>query len=162
MEGLVLKFDGWSKNIFKILFKNIDYSQWELDIKYWESYGKSTIIIDLNNIDYISSDFAKEELFTKNNEIFPEFIDLYIGFNNSKSSIKTYKDFVNSNYFLSVIIIDHRNIEICSKNEKLLNMIKDNFMLSELNNKRIKELVNIPLNSVLSSWRSKSEKGIYE
>ena len=50
MVGVILKFDNWSKNIFKILFNDIDISLWNFDIKYWESYGESTMTKDVKYI----------------------------------------------------------------------------------------------------------------
>lgn len=61
MVGAILKFDNWSKNIFKVLFNDIDISLWNFDIKYWESYGKSTMINDFNNLEYIDSENAKKD-----------------------------------------------------------------------------------------------------
>ena len=78
MVGVILKFDNWSKNIFKILFNDIDISLWNFDIKYWESYGESTMTKDYNNLDHIDSEDAKKELIYNECEVYPEFLELFI------------------------------------------------------------------------------------
>ena len=75
MVGVILKFDNWSKNIFKILFNDIDISLWNFDIKYWESYGESTMTKDYNNLDHIDSEDAKKELIYNECEVYPEFLE---------------------------------------------------------------------------------------
>ena len=77
MVGTLLKFDNWSENIFRVLFKDIDISSWNLNIKYWESYGKSTMPKDYNDLDYIDSESAKKELIYDNSEVYPEFFRFF-------------------------------------------------------------------------------------
>ena len=162
MVGVILKFDNWSKNIFKVLFKDIDISLWDFNIKYWESYGKSTMINDYNNLDCIDSEIAKKELIYDNSEVYPEFLELFISKGDEKNNIKYYVDFIKSNCLLSLVIIDHRNIEICCKDEQLLKKIINNFMESNLENKRVNMLENIRLDAVISAFRSKKEINIYD
>ena len=155
MVGVILKFDNWSKNIFKVLFKNIDISSWNLNIKYWESYGNSTMTNDYNDLDYIDSESAKKELIYDNSEVYPEFLELFIGKTNENIyNLKSYNDFVKSNYFLSLVIIDHRNIEICCKDVQLLEKIIENFKKSTLENKKIIVLDKIRLDAVISAYRT--------
>lgn len=163
MKGLTIKFDKWSRNIFKIIFKDIDFSLWALDVFFWESYGKTTMTVDFNKLEEIPSELAKQELFEKDDEIYPEFMKLFIRKCSSiKAEIKTYEEFLLSPYFLSIIIIDHRIIEICGKDEDILLQIRDNFMNSNLENVRIHELINIPLSAVLEPWRQRNETNIYD
>lgn len=163
MVGATIKFDNWSPNIFKVLFKDIDVSNWYFSIMYWESYGKNTVKIDLNEFENISSEIIKKELIIQDSQVFPEFMELYISFCKSKRcEIKTYNDFIKSNYSISLIIIDHRNIEICCKDENVLKKMISNFKESSLENKRINELYFIQLDSILKSYRSKSDKSIYD
>lgn len=162
MVGVILKFDNWSKNIFKVLFKDIDISSWNLNIKYWESYGNSTMTCDYNDLYYIDSDRAKKELIYDDSEIYPEFLELFIGKKNEKIyNLKYYNDFIKSDYFLSLIIIDHRNIEICCKDVQLLKKIIKNFKKSILENKKIIVLDKIRLDAVISAYRSDEEINIY-
>jgi len=163
MVGTILKFDNWSKNIFKVLFKNIDISSWNLNINYWESYGDSTMTNDYNDLDYIDSENAKEELIYDNNEVYPEFLELFISKTNENVyNLKSYNDFNKSNCFLSLVIIDHRNIEICCKDATLLEKIIENFKKSTLENKKIIVLEKIRLDAVISAYRSSKEINIYD
>lgn len=163
MKGLTIKFDKWSRNIFKIIFKDTDFSLWEIDVFYWESYYESKSAVDLNKLEEIPSKLAKKELLENDNEIIPEFAKLLVrDYCSNKAEIKSYEQFLLSPYFLSIIIIDHRNIEVCCKDEGLLRKIERNFANSNLENKRIKELKCIPLSAVLDPWRSKKETNIYD
>lgn len=163
MVGTILKFDNWSKNIFKVLFKDIDISLWDFYIKYWESYGNSTMTNDYNNLDYIDSESAKKELIYDDSEVYPEFLELFIGKTNENiCNLKFYSDFIKSKYFLSLVIIDHRNIEICCKDVQLLKKIIENFNKSTLENKKIIVLDNIRLDAVISPYRSSKEINIYD
>ena len=162
MVGVILKFDNWSKNIFKVLFKNIDISSWNLNIKYWESYGNSTMTNDYNDLDNIDSESAKKELIYDNSEVYPEFLELFIGKTNENIyNLKSYNDFIKSNYFLSLVIIDHRNIEICCKDVQLLEKIIENFKKSTLKNKKIIVLDKIRLDAVISAYRTSNDINIY-
>jgi hypothetical protein len=163
MTGLTIKYDKWSRNIFRVLFRDIDFSLWDLDIYYWESYNESKSKVDLNKLVEIPSKLAKQELLENDCEIIPEFTKLLIRYYGSKKAeIKTYEQFIKSQYFLAIIIIDHRNIEICCKDEDLLVKIKCNFLNSSLENKRFEVLFHIPANAVLDPWRSKKDVNIYD
>lgn len=163
MVGTILKFDNWSKNIFKVLFKDIDISSWNLNINHWESYGDSTMTDDYNDLDYIDSEKAKKELINDNSEVYPEFLELFISKTNENVyNLKSYNDFNKSNYFLSLVIIDHRNIEICCKDAKILEKIIENFKKSTLENKKIIVLEKIRLDAVISAYRSSKEINIYD
>lgn len=163
MVGVILKFDNWSKNIFKILFNDIDISLWNFDIKYWESYGESTMTKDYNNLDHIDSEDAKKELIYNECEVYPEFLELFISeFSTKKCDLKYYDDFIKSDYFMSLVIIDHRNIEICCKDIQVLEKIIKNFKESNLENKRVNVLEKIRLDAVISAFRLKSEINIYD
>ena len=97
MVGTLLKFDNWSENIFRVLFKDIDISSWNLNINYWESYGDSTMTNDYNDLDYIDSVSAKKELIYDINEVYPEFLELFISKTNENVyNLKTYNDFNKS------------------------------------------------------------------
>lgn len=163
MVGAILKFDNWSKNIFKVLFNDIDISLWNFDIKYWESYGKSTMINDFNNLEYIDSEIAKKELIYDDCEVYPEFLELFISRSSEKTyDLKFYGDFIKSDYFISLVIIDHRNIEICCKDIQVLEKIIKNFKESNLENIRVNVLENIRLDAVILAFRSKKEISIYD
>lgn len=161
MVGAVLQYKGWSKNIFKVLFSGIDVSIWEFDVKYWESYGENSLRYDFNELDVIESELIKQELINKNSVVYPEFLEMFIS-NKAyyKETIKKYEDFIKSQYFISLIIIDHRNIEICCKDSIIMNQILSNFEKSELTDIKIDRLETIHQSSVLSAYRSKNEKGI--
>ena len=163
MVGTILKFNNWSKNIFKILFKDIDISSWNFNINYWESFGDSRMTNDYNDLDYIDSENAKKELIYDNNEVYPEFLELFISKTNENVyNLKSYNDFNKSNCFLSLVIIDHRNIEICCKDATLLEKIIENFKKSTLENKKIIVLEKIRLDAVISAYRSSKEINIYD
>lgn len=163
MVGVILKFDKWSKNIFKVLFKDIDITLWKFNINIWESYGKTTMINDYNELDNINSEIAKKELLYEDCEVYPEFLELFINnTDENTNSLKTYEDFIKSNCFMSFVIIDHRNIEICCKDFNILNKIISNFKESTLENKRIVILNSIQLDAIICAYRSKNDKNIYD
>lgn len=163
MKGLLLKFDNWSRNIFQVLFKEMDYSQWEMDVFYWESYNDFESTVDFNQYDEIPSEFAKYQLLQKKTVIHPEFAKILFRFKgSSKNEVKTYGHFIHSSYFLSLVIIDHRNIEICGIDDGFLKKVVENFLNSDLENKRIKELNSIPFSAALNPWRSKNESNIFD
>ena len=102
-------------------------------------------------------------LINEENEIYPEFAEIFIRNKSSlKADIETYNDFINSEYDLSLIIIDRRNIEICSKKHEYLNEIIEKFSECNLENKKIKLLENINLNAKLKCWRQKTDINIYD
>lgn len=137
MVGTLLKFDNWSENIFKVLFKNIDICLWNFNIHFWESYGETTMMNDYNELEHIDSESAKKELIYDECEVYPEFLELFISKSNEKTcNLKTYEDFIQSAYVMTLVIIDHRNIEICCKDINLLNKIISNFNESSLENKK--------------------------
>ena len=39
MVGMIIKFEDLSENILKKFFEDIDYSNIDFLVKYWESYG---------------------------------------------------------------------------------------------------------------------------
>lgn len=163
MVGAILKFDNWSKNIFKVLFNNIDIYSWNFNINFWESYGETTMINDYNELNHIDSESAKKELIYDDCIVYPEFLELFISKSNGRIyNLKTYEDFIESDCVMTLVIIDHRNIEICCKDINLLNKIISNFKESNLENKRIIVLNNIRLDAVVSAYRSKNEKSIYD
>lgn len=74
--------------------------------------------------------------------------------------INTYSDFLKSNYFLSLSIIDHRNIEICLKNNPFTKKVVENAKKLNADNLKVIELKSISSDSWLSIWRQ-NNKGIY-
>ena len=49
MVGIIVRYDGWDKNIFKEMFAKINLNNIKFTIKYWESYGD--LYEDYNDID---------------------------------------------------------------------------------------------------------------
>ena len=163
MVGLILKFEGRLRNIVKELLIDIDISNLEFDISHWESYGDDIddSQFDFNNMEDIPSELIRNKLLIEDHYICPEFMELFIGkFGSAKKEIYYYKDFMESDYEISIISYDYRNVEIISKDESLLKKMKDNFLRLNLDNKRIKELDDIALDSVLQAWRSETMKSI--
>lgn len=163
MLGIVLHFNGRVKNIISLLLKNIDLTSKDIDLQYWESYDNNTCKLDFNDNKNISSEIIMNNLIKEDNEVYPEFVELFIREKtNPKKQISDYKSFTVSSYDLSMIIIDYRNIEICSKNENYLLQIIDNFENSDLENKRISRLEKINTKAVMNAWRSKEDINIYD
>jgi len=81
-----------------------------------------------------------------------------------KSEIESYSDFISSDYVISVIITDHRNVEICCKNPEWLSFILENaYEYGEKNkNITITLLQNINPKSKLRAWRVKGDISIYD
>lgn len=155
MIGLIMRFEGRTKNIIKELLNDFKYDEYEFDISHWESFGDdvSTPKCDFNEMDVISSVLIKNKIFAENNKINPEFMEFYVRKIGTKSkNVYYYKDFLESDYFLSIINCDYRNIEVFSKDSKLLEKIKKNYLLLDLNNKTIKEIQQINPNAILQAW----------
>ncbi len=165
MVGLAFRFDFWDKNIFKTLFANVDASTWVFKLKYWESFGsvRGGGTTDFNQEEDCPSDVIKQKLLFDITEISPEFVEMFISKGNPiQSEIVTYQDFMESSYFLSLTIIDHRILEICCKDEDLLKVIEQNFTSSPLSGKEVVELDMINPRAKLSVWRQQEDIGIYD
>ena len=151
MVGMIIKFEDLSENILKKFFEDIDYSNIDFLVKYWESYGD-----DFENMEFISSYDFKEKVL----KCFPEFCELLVrDYNKKDEEVNYYSEFLNSDYFLSISIIDRRNIEICFKTNEIVSKICQNIINIKRKGKRIIELDEIDLNANLLCWRQ--ENGIY-
>lgn len=160
MVGAILKFEGYCDNIFRILFRNINIEKYYFTIQFWESYVPGTINFD--DEDIILSKSTKDDLFSKETKVFPEFLELFLSCEDVISEVDDYKTFLSSKYFMSIIIIDHKNIEICCKLDSLLSDVINNFQDSKLKNKKIRILYDIQMKAKLLSNRSKNDISIYE
>ena len=80
-------------------------------------------------------------------------------YNKKDEEVNYYSEFLNSDYFLSISIIDRRNIEICFKTNEIVSKICQNIINIKRKGKRIIELDEIDLNANLLCWRQ--ENGIY-
>lgn len=155
MKALILRFENRVDNIVKELLNGIDYSGLEFDISHWESYGDDIegSEYDFNYMDNIPSEIIKRKIIMENNRVNPEFMELFIRkIGTMPKKIYYYKDFLESDYLISIINCDHRNIEIFSKYETLLEKMKDNFLRLNLENKYIKEIEHINPMAVLQAW----------
>lgn len=156
MVGMIIRFEGWSENIFKELFSDVDCTNVDFLVRYWESYGD-----EFEDMDFVSSYDFKEKIL-KSEKCYPEFCEILVRNHDKQDKVvKYYLEFLNSDYFLSIIVIDHRNIEICFKKNKLVSRICQNLTEMKLKGKNIFELSEIDLTANLSSWRPKKEKGIH-
>ncbi len=109
MKGLSINFKRTSNNILKALLQSIDFTTYDFDL------------IKLNN--YNTNDYTKDILLKEDN-INIEFLKLLIKpLDLRKSDINNYKEFINSDYVMSIIINNYGNIEIWSKDEEWLNQI---------------------------------------
>ncbi len=71
---------------------------------------------------------------------------------NYYEDIETYRDFLNSDYFLSLHVIDGSKIAIFCKNETILDKIKAIYMQFTLNAGIVKEIETVPLNVEMTSY----------
>ena len=151
---MIIKFEDLSENILKKFFEDIDYSNIDFLVKYWESYGD-----DFENMEFISSYDFKEKVL-KSEKCFPEFCELLVrDYNKKDEEVNYYSEFLNSDYFLSISIIDRRNIEICFKTNEIVSKICQNIINIKRKGKHIIEIDEIDLNANLLCWRQ--ENGIY-
>lgn len=154
MVGLIIKYYGWVDNIFKCLFKDINTSNLKFKINYWESYGD-----EFENYDEIDSNTFKSKILISG-KCFPEFCEIFTSFNGTNDcNIDTYSNFLDSQYFLSISIIDHRNIEICLKDNEVTKLIIKNAHSLFADKLKIVELETISSDARLSIWRQ-NNKGI--
>lgn len=156
MKSLVIKFVGRTKNIVKDLLVDIKLDDFEFDINHWESYGDDIdgSDNDFNVMDDISSNMILRKVFTEDNYVCPEFMELLIRNKGTKrTAIKTYKDFIDSDYVISIINYDYRNIEIICKDDRIINKIKDNFSSINVSDKKIIEVNDISFDAELKAWR---------
>lgn len=163
MKGAVLIYEGRIKNIIKTLFNGIDIKDYFFNLSYWESYEYSNANYDFNAEENVSSDIFKNELFKEELEIYPEFLELFV----SKKECDyneplLYKNFIDSDYFLSIIIIDRIDIEICCKEENILKQMIENFNGIPLEDKKVMILDNIRMDASLSAYRCNNEINIYD
>lgn len=154
MVGMIIRFEDLSENILKKIFADIDYFHMDFLVKYWESYGD-----DFEDVKFISSYDFKEKVLESEKYIL-EFCELLVrDYNKKDEEVNYYFEFLKSDYFLSISIIDRRNIEICFKTNEIVSKICKNIKDINCKGKRIIELDEIDLNASLLSWRQ--EKGIY-
>lgn len=166
MVGLLVRVIEKDSNILKKLLKGIDFDKFDFDITYFESYesnmpDKWDYLSELENI---TSEQAKNRVLNVNEiSAAPEFLELLIRpITSDKKDIDTYDDFLQSDYVMSIIIIDHRNIEICCKFDKWLLMICDS--ITSISNlvrfKSIHRLYKIKNEALLSCFRPKGSISI--
>lgn len=116
-------------------------------INYFETYEyniSNPNWVYLDKIDEIASIQAKERLLNlddPNGNI--EFLELFVRkCNGIEIDIVNYNDFIQSDYYLIIKIIDHRNIEIYCKYQNILDRILQNinYYSSKVKFESIKQL----------------------
>lgn len=161
MKAIKITFKGRIDDLFTLLLNDDYLKDCYYDVIHWESYGQSTMTIDFNKIDNIDSALFVDQLITNKFKVKPEFLQLYISNENIKKDIWNYLDFKKSQYFLSIAIIDHSNIEIISKKEDILWCIIKNFKERELSNLKVQIFDEIPDDSVISIWRKQEDISVF-
>ncbi len=171
MKGLIFRFEENNSNILKKLFKNIDFNNYDFDIDFFESYEDlfSDMPEDwdfLSDLEEISSTQAKHRILQVDDiTAAPEFLELYIRSSNSKRlNISKYNEFLLSDYIMSVLVIDHRNIEICCKNDSWLSVICNNIkeLFKYIEIIKVKYLYDIPLEARIRIWAPRDSINIYD
>ncbi len=155
VKALILRFENRVKNVIRSLFEGIDLLSFEIDITHWESFSDDVTMedCDFNTMDIIPSQLSLRKIFIEDNRINPEFVELHIRKLGSKPYvINNYKDFLSSDYIISIVNCDYRNIEVFSKDSSILEVIKNNFMKLNVGNKRVKEIDYVPNAALISAW----------
>ena len=168
MVGLLVRFNENDSNILKKLFDGINFDFFDFDIASIESYESDMPNgwDYLSELDYISSEQAKNRILNVNDiQAAPEFLELYIRPKDAKEDyFATYGEFIQSDYVMSVIIFDHRCIEICCKNENWLSKICDN--IASLSNiihfTTVRKINEIKSEALLSIFRPRGSISIYD
>lgn len=104
-----------------------------------------------------TSDMAKKFIFEDKNVIIIA-LSLFVSKQKEYSmEIETYEDFLRSEYIVSIHILDCYKFAIFSKDESILQRIKENFIKKDLENKTLKEIDFIPLDTEMSAYALSSE-----
>lgn len=168
MIGVLICINDFDSNILRKLFKGIDFSNYIFDTDYIESY--ETDMPDdwvyFSQLEDISSEQAKVRILEVDQmKCAIEFLELNIRpCFGKKYEIELYSDFISSDYVISVIITDHRNVEICCKKPEWLSFILKNAYDYGGKNRiiTITPLLNINPKSKLRAWRVKGDISIYD
>ncbi len=168
MVGLRICFNGTDTNILKKLLRGIDFNKYDFDINYFESY-ELNMPEDwdyLSDVDEITSEQAKNRILKVDEKCAaPEFLELFVRpKNTNRRDVVTYQEFLYSNYVMSIIIIDHRNIEICCKNENWLSKIYNNitFLKGVVDFQTVIMIEKITNEAILKCFRPKGTINIYD
>lgn len=163
MVGIKIKFNSFHQDCIKELLGNIDLRGKSIDVQHWETNGIPTFLDELDVKPSSSSDEIIHAIFHSEIPLYPEFAELFFRNNSDMASeIDTYEDFVQSKYYISFVIYDQRNIEICSKNEKILSNIISTLHRNDSRDYQLNVLERINLNSSLRAWRSIDQSSIDE
>lgn len=105
------------------------------------------------DVESFTSEMAKKMIFHPSSKRYIIALDLFVSERkNYYDDVETYGDFLNSNYFLSLHILDCSKVAIFCKNESILAKIKSTFLQYSLENMSIKEIEMIPLNVEMASY----------
>lgn len=154
MKGLLLKYDGDQTKLIKML-SFLDSLEYNFYIAFDDV--ASDIKDEFWNVESYTPDMAKKMIFHPSSKRYIIALDLFVSKRkNYYDNIETYSDFLNSDYFLSLHILDGSKLAIFCKNESILDKIKEIYMQFSLDNMLVKEIETVPLNIEMASYASNS------
>ncbi|MDE5856055.1 MAG: DUF2691 family protein [Anaeroplasmataceae bacterium] len=151
MKGLLLKCESNPAQVLSEMLSFLNN----------EEYSFNLVFVDLTadkedeffDVESFTSDMAKKMIFHPSLKRFIIALDLFVSKKqNYFDDVETFRDFLNSDYFLSLHIIDCSRIAIFCKNQSILAKIKLTFLQYSLENMSIKEIETVPLNTEMASY----------
>ena len=159
MKGLFLKYDGNEAKLLSKMLSFLDSHEYNFYIAFDDL--ASDIEDEFWDVEFYTSDMAKKMIFHPSSKRYIIALDLFVSERkNYYEDIETYSDFLNSDYFLSLHILDCYKIAIFCKNVSILDKIKSIYKQFSLDN-MCKEIETVPLNTEMASYPSNSSTSLW-
>lgn len=154
MKGLLLKYDGDQTKLSEML-RFLDSNEYNFYIAFDDLASNEKD--EFWNVESYTSDMAKKMIFHPSSKRYIIALDLFVSERkNYYADVETYSDFLNSDYFFSLHILDCSKVAIFCKNESILVKIKAIYMQFSLDNIFVKEIETVPSNIEMASYSSNS------
>lgn len=140
MKGLEFLIENKSSNILHKILNNLPSQNCIWQVTEDEVYKKE---YDLNFLNFFEKKVYNNEDFKKciKKECYPVFCNIQMYKDNSIiNEIQTVDDFYNSNCEMIILITDNIFVEIYSKKEKYISIIKDNLKKTGILNWKYKDI----------------------
>ena len=151
MKGLLLKYDGNQEKLLSEMLNFLNTHEYNFHIAFDDLASNTKD--EFWDVESYTSDMAKKMIFHPSSNRIIIALDLFVSERkNYYEDIETYRDFLNSDYFLSLHVIDGSKIAIFCRNETILDKIKAIYMQFTLNAGIVKEIETVPLNVEMTSY----------
>lgn len=155
MKGLLLEYDGNLEKLLSEMLGFLNRNEYNFNIAFDDlSSDKEDEFWDVQSY---TSDLAKKMIFHPSSNRFIIALDLFVSEReNYHDDIGTYNDFLKSDYFLALFILDNSKIVVFCKNEVILSKINEISLQATLGKISIKKIETVPLNIEMTSYASNS------